>query len=161
MVRRVFLAGALAVNNKVTRIHLLIQSTGGFVGDGIGLYNYLRGLPIEFVTYNGGTVSSIAVMIYLAGKIRNASKTATFMLHRSTGGAAAPADRLKLVTKSLLIDDDRSDAILREHINLSAERWQEIERGELVLTAEESTQVGLAHAVKDFVVPPDRQLFNL
>src|SRR5262245_51143183 len=76
MVRRVFNGGAVAVNGGIRRVHLLVQSAGGFVGDGVVLYNYLRNLPVEFITYNAGSVLSIAVLVYLAGSLRKVSKTA-------------------------------------------------------------------------------------
>jgi ATP-dependent Clp protease protease subunit len=44
----------------------LVQSTGGFVGDGIAIYNYLRNVPIEIIAYNGGMVSSIAVLVFIS-----------------------------------------------------------------------------------------------
>jgi ATP-dependent Clp protease protease subunit len=163
MTRRVFSGGSVAINSGVKTLHLLIQSTGGFVGDGIGIYNYLRSLPIELVTYNGGSVSSIAVLVYLAGKIRKVSKTATFMIHKSTFtfGTPTTAERLKLATDGLLVEDSRSEAILREHVNLPPEKWEIHERGELTLSAEESVKFGLAHAVADFMLPPGNKLYNL
>ncbi len=155
MVRRVFQAGAIAVNARVQKLHLLIQSTGGFVGDGVALYNYLRNLPIEITTYNAGSVMSIAVLIYLAGKIRNISKAATFMVHKSvfTFSAPATAGLLQVTAEGLLTDDARSEAILREHMNLPLEKWRTHERGPLTLTAEESVQFGLAHAIADWAPP--------
>jgi ATP-dependent Clp protease protease subunit len=71
------------IQAKLSRIHLLIQSGGGIVGDGIAMYNVLSRLPIEVVTYNAGAAESIAVLPYLAGKTRRVSKNATFMIHRS------------------------------------------------------------------------------
>ena len=63
--QRVFQGFAMASNANVQQIHLLFQSTGGTVADGIALYNYLRTLPIELHLYNAGTVSSIAVIVVL------------------------------------------------------------------------------------------------
>lgn len=155
MVRRVFTAGSIAVNARVQKIHLLIQSTGGFVGDGIALYNYLRRLPMEITTYNAGNVMSIAVLVYLAGKKRNVSKAATFMIHRSTFTFSAPAtsELLKATAEGLVIDDARSEAILREYVNMPLEKWRAQERGQLTLAAEESVQFGLAHAIDDWAPP--------
>jgi ATP-dependent Clp protease protease subunit len=163
MTRRVFAGGSVAMNAGIKKLHLLIQSTGGFVGEGIGIYNYLRALPIELVTYNGGIVSSIAVLVYLAGKVRNVSKTATFMIHKSTYSFGTPttAERLKLATDGLLVEDARSEAILWQHVNLPSEKREIHERGDLTLTAEESVKFGLAHGIAGFAVPPGFNLFNL
>ena len=60
MVQRIFNGIAVAVNNRVDTIHMLLQSNGGLIGDGVGLYNYLRNVPITLIAYNGGTVASSA-----------------------------------------------------------------------------------------------------
>jgi ATP-dependent Clp protease, protease subunit len=163
MVRRVFNAGSIAMNARVRKLHLLIHSNGGFVGDGITLYNYLRGLPIEITTYNMGTVMSIAVLVYLAGKVRNVSNAATFMIHKSTFTFSAPAaaELLKQTAEGLMIDDARSEAILREHVNMPLKKWRAHERWPLTLTAEESVQFGLAHAIADWAPPAGASVSTL
>jgi ATP-dependent Clp protease protease subunit len=164
MVRRVFNAGSIAINAKVRKLHLLIQSTGGFIGDGIALHNYLKNIPVEITTYNMGSIMSIAVLVYLVGKVRNVSKTATFMVHKSTAALNMPAagpDFLKATAESLLIDDARSEAILREHVNLPLEKWRVQERGPLTITAEESVQFGLAHTITDWVLPSGTDLATI
>jgi Protease subunit of ATP-dependent Clp proteases len=58
------------LNAKFEKINILISSPGGSVFHGLSLYNYLKGLPIEIETYNFGSVDSIGVIIYCAGKKR-------------------------------------------------------------------------------------------
>src|SRR5471030_1644690 len=76
MVRRVFDAVADMTEDRVSTAHILIQSNGGYVSDGICLYNYLSKLPVKIITYNAGAVASIAVILFLAGGERYASDTA-------------------------------------------------------------------------------------
>lgn len=45
MVQKIFTQAANAVSNGVQTLHLMMQSTGGIINDGIALYNYLRTLP--------------------------------------------------------------------------------------------------------------------
>jgi ATP-dependent Clp protease protease subunit len=163
MTQRGFTNGAIAVNNGVKQLHLLIQSTGGTVGEGVGIYNYLRNLPLEVTTYNGGNVLSIAVIVYLAGKTRKTSETAAFMIHKSafTFNAPATAERLKIGAEGLVVEDARSEAVLRRHITLPDEKWRIHERGDLYLTAEEAVKFGLAHSVGDFAPPPGSKLFTI
>jgi len=163
MVQRVFANGAIAVNSGVKKMHLLIQSPGGTVGDGIAIYNYLRSLPIEIITYNGGSVMSIAVLVYLAGKVRKVSKAATFMIHRTafTFNTPATAEALKIRAEGLLIHDARSEAILRQHIEMPAEKWHIHERGDLTLSADDSVKFGIAHEFADFLPPAGNQIFNV
>ncbi len=163
MVQRVFGAFAIAVNEKVETVHLLVHSGGGLIGDGVGIYNYLRNLPLTLVTYNGGTVASIAILIYLAGKQRKASKTATFMLHRSHFTATAPAttDTLEAIANSLRIDDGRIEEILKEHVQLPPDQWKLHEKADLTVTANDALKYGMIHDISDFQVPPDSQLYNI
>ena len=65
----------------LTRLHLLISSPGGSVNDGVFLYNFLKGLPIEVITYNMGCVDSIGVVMFCAGNKRISAPHARFLLH--------------------------------------------------------------------------------
>ena len=65
----------------VDKLHLLLSTPGGSVAHGISIYNYLRGLPIEIITCNIGTVDSIGVIIYCAGEMRISVPNARFFLH--------------------------------------------------------------------------------
>lgn len=65
----------------VQRIHLLLNTPGGSVEQGIAVYNYLRGAPVEVVTHNFGTVDSIGIVIFCAGKKRLSVPHARFLLH--------------------------------------------------------------------------------
>ena len=71
-----------AIARQAKHIHLLFQSAGGYVGDGVFLYNLLRSIPIEITLYNAGQISSAGVVAYLGAKHRKTTRSATFMLHR-------------------------------------------------------------------------------
>jgi ATP-dependent Clp protease protease subunit len=163
MVQRIFNTFSLALNGGVKTVHLLIQSTGGFVGDGIAIYNYFRSLPINIVSYNCGSIFSIAVVVFLGAKERKAIETATFGIHKSHNPNAAPAtsENLRLVADALRIDDERTEKILRENITLSPEKWRMHERGDLSITANEAKEFGLIHEVGGFHVPPGNQICNI
>jgi len=68
-------------NQNLTRLHLLISTPGGSVHDGLSVYNFLKGLPIEVHTYNFGSVDSIGVVIFCAGSERYSVPNARFLLH--------------------------------------------------------------------------------
>ncbi len=69
------------IGSGVKRIHLLISSPGGSVFHGLSIYNYLKGAPIEVYTYNFGSVDSIGVIIFCAGKKRYSVPHARFLIH--------------------------------------------------------------------------------
>src|SRR5579863_2414686 len=72
------LAAALsnAVNNGCDEAHLCLSLLGGYVADGIYLYNHIRSLPVKVVAHNVGSVSSIAVTVFLAARERYCSSHA-------------------------------------------------------------------------------------
>jgi hypothetical protein len=41
----------IAMGGKVEHVHLLFQSAGGYVGDGVFLYNFFRSITIEVTLY--------------------------------------------------------------------------------------------------------------
>jgi ATP-dependent Clp protease protease subunit len=146
MVRRVFDAVADMTEDRITTAHILIQSNGGYVSDGICLYNYLSKLPIKIVTYNAGAVASIAVVLFMAGAERYASDTARFMVHKSHASAPHGA---------------RTEQILRQHVRLTEEHWRTHEYSDLHLTAAEGLKVGMINAVRDFVPPSGERVTNI
>jgi ATP-dependent Clp protease protease subunit len=161
-IHRLFTGLAVATTNKVQHVHLLFQSTGGTVADGVCLYNFLCNLPIKLSLYNVGTVASIAATAYLGAKIRKTAKSATFMLHKTIiSPQAATAQRLLAVTKNVILDDERTEAILREHLNLPDELWEIHESADLWMTAEEAVKYGLATEIGEFAPPFGSQIFNL
>src|ERR1700737_2724923 len=82
-VQRFFTSIAAGSANKIEHIHILFQSFGGAVADGICLYNFFRALPIDLTLYNGGNVSSAATIAFLGAKGRKVTANATFMIHRA------------------------------------------------------------------------------
>ncbi|MES2114239.1 MAG: ATP-dependent Clp protease proteolytic subunit [Pseudomonadota bacterium] len=163
MVRRVFDAVADMTEDRVGTAHILLQSNGGYVSDGICLYNYLSKLPIRFVTYNAGAVASIAVIVFLAGERRYASDTARFMVHKSHASAphGARPDALRIIVEGLQADDARTEQIIREHVRLTEEHWQIHAYSDLHLTASEALSVGLIDQVLDFAPPKGQRVTNI
>ncbi len=163
MVRRVFDAVSDMTEDKVGTAHILMQSNGGYVSDGICLYNFLGNLPFDIVTYNGGAVASIAVILFLAGKQRYASDTARFMVHKShaTASSGARPDALNIIVEGLRADDLRTEQILKQHVHLTEENWAVHASSDLHLTAQEALAVGLIDAIADFAPPKGKRLCNI
>ncbi len=150
------------MEKQFKHVHLLFQSSGGFVGDGICLYNFFRSLPIDLTIYNAGAVQSIAAIAYLGAKKRKTSKHGTFMIHR-TGSGSQPATRARLkgIEKSLALDDERMESILKEHITLADAEWNKFDLQELYFSAEEAKKIGFAYEIGEFSPPPGIQIYNI
>jgi ATP-dependent Clp protease protease subunit len=163
LMQRLFDRMSAAVSGGVRSLHLMVQSTGGIICNGIAMYNYLRNLPIELTFYNAGTVQSIAVIVFLAAKRRRASGTATFMIHKATfhPGMSATSAQLYAATRSLDVDDARIESILKAHIAMPDDKWSLHRMADLFITAQEAAEFGLIDEVHDFAPPSGAALINI
>ncbi len=163
MVHRVFEAVASMTEQGIETAHVLVQSNGGYVSDGLCLYNFLSNSPIEFVMYNGGAVASIAVILFLAGRRRYASETARFMVHKShaTASPGARPDALNIIVEGLRADDARTESILRKHIELTPEQWAIHQYSDLHLTSRDAKVAGMINDIADFAPPKGARLRNM
>jgi len=153
---------AIAMGGKVKHVHLLFQTAGGYIGDGVFLYNFFRTIPIELTLYNVGQISSIGVIAYLGAKNRKTSKSATFMLHRSTNSPQfASAANLQHVAESLILDDQRTEDIVRNHVNFPPELWEQIHHHDIYVSGEEAVKFGIAGNLAEFAPPAGTHVFNI
>lgn len=159
---RNLLANITTATVKNQNIHLLFQSSGGSVGDGVCLYSFFKSLPVGLTIYNVGSVCSIAVIAYLGAKRRVASPHAMFMIHRTTTKLTGqPLAVMKGVTKNLTLSDERCEAIMRESITLAGdERWSNLDYYDFFFSGKEAVDIGLAHEIGDFSPPPRSQVFH-
>lgn len=163
MIQKVCQLFSQLINDRVKTVHLLLHSGGGFVSDGIFLYNYLSSCPINVIAYNAGNVSSMAVIVFLAAKRRVAADNATFMIHKThaSPNPGATAAMLKEIADSLDIDNARTEAILHKHLTLPKGKWVLHKHGNLTITAQESMKFALVHEIAQFAPPPNGSLFNI
>ena len=163
MVHRVFEAVGHMTEDGIETAHVLVQSNGGYVSDGLCLYNFLSKSPIEFVMYNGGAVASIAVIMYLSGSRRYASETARFMVHKShaTASPGSRPDALNIIVEGLRADDARTESILRRHVELTPEQWAIHQYSDLHLNSRDAKTAGMISEVADFTPPKGTHLRNI
>jgi ATP-dependent Clp protease protease subunit len=144
------------------RVHIAFHSNGGGIGEGISLYNLFRALPFELILYNVGTVSSIAVIVFLGAKIRKVSARGAFMIHKTqTTPQAAITPTMKSLTEAAILADNRTEAILRQHIKMPDNRWAHFDHNDLWFSADEAVKFGIAQEIAEFAPPPGTQLFAI
>jgi ATP-dependent Clp protease, protease subunit len=149
-------------NMRHQHVHVLFQTAGGFVSDGVFLYNFFRAMSVELSLYNAGQVSSAGVIAYLGASHRITNAGATFMVHRSSNSAtAAGSAKLQNIAKSLVLDDERTETILKAHVALPQELWTEMQYHNVFLSANDAVQFGMADGIGDFSPPKGFQVFNV
>jgi ATP-dependent Clp protease protease subunit len=124
--------------------------------------NYFRTFPLPVTIYNAGGISSAAVLAYLGAPQRLANPSASFMVHRSHATfQAANADVIQARIQSLIMDDERTENILRQHLKLPSDKWEVHEHHDLWLTAGEAVEYGLATHLGDFAPPRGAKVYNV
>jgi ATP-dependent Clp protease, protease subunit len=161
-VQRIANAVTIATNSGVEWVHLLFQTSGGMVGDGICVYNIFRAAPMTIKLYNAGSIASVGVIAYLGASERNTSANATFMIHKTFfSPIGATSDRLQAAANAAILDDQRVESILHKHISLTEESWGTHKVADLWLSADEALKVGLATKIEEFSPPKGQTLFYL
>jgi len=152
-----------AVNNGFGEVQLCFSSLGGFVADGIYLYNHIRSLPVKIVGYNVGSVSSIAVAVFLAAEERYCSSHAMFMIHPTVipSQEGMGADRLQSALDAALADDTRTENILRERAVIPDRLLTERRTRDVHINPEKAAEYGIVHGVREFVLPRGHQMIQI
>jgi ATP-dependent Clp protease protease subunit len=84
------------------------------------------------------------------------------MIHKSHNSPQfATATKLERVARSLVLDDQRSEEIWRENIQMPEELWTELDHHDLYLTGEEAVKYGLATELGDFAPPAGTQVYRV
>jgi ATP-dependent Clp protease protease subunit len=162
-VGRIAAALNTAVNNACDEAQLSFSSLGGYVSDGIYLYNHIRSLPLNVVIHNTGSVSSIAVAVFVAAHERYCSPHAMFMIHPTVmpSQEGMTSERLQSSLNAALADDTRTENILRERAAVPEEILVARRFKDVYISPKEAMIYGLVHAVKDFTLPKGHQISQI
>lgn len=152
-----------AVNNGYEEVYLCFSSMGGFVADGIYLYNHLRGLPIHVVAHNVGSVNSVAVAAFVGADERYCSAHSMVLIHPTTivSSEGMAAERLQSALDAALADDERTESILRERTSLPDELLHARRRKDVHITPERALEHGLVHGIQEFTLPKGNEIIQV
>src|SRR5437764_3023729 len=108
-------------------VHLYINSPGGSVTAGMGIYDTMRYITCDVATYVIGMAASMAATLLAAGTKgkRNALPHSEVMIHQVLGGARGPATDIQIRTKHLLRTKNIMNQILAR---LTGQPLERIER---------------------------------
>ena len=129
-------------------ITLYLNSPGGEVTSGLGLYNLIRMMKSPVHTVCIGLAASMASILFLAGKRRSMFPGTKLMIHDPSFGGASLAGRkpneIQKPLEDLLATRDVLTSIIAERTGLSPEKVQEMTAFDTFLTAEKSLELGFA-----------------
>lgn len=150
------------INEKITRLHLMLSSPGGSVFHGLSVYNFLKGAPIEVYTYNFGIVDSIGVVIFCSGSKRFSVPHARFLIHgvqaNFIGNQALDEKDLEERLKGLQIDYKNIARVIADTAQKPTDKVLEDMNNRTTLSPQEAKDYGLVHEIKSSLFPIDADL---
>lgn len=130
-------------------INLYINSPGGSVTAGLGIYDTIRFLKCDVATYCVGQAASMGAFLLCAGAEgkRHALPNARIMIHQPWGGFQGQATDIDIHAKEILRLKERLNHLMAEHCKRDiAEVTRDTERDNF-LSAEQAKAYGLVDHV--------------
>lgn len=129
-------------------IHLHIDSLGGSVPEGWGMYNALLEHPAKIVTYADGFVASAALYPFLAGDDRIANSVSAFYLHEASTYAGGYADDLRKAADQVEFLTDVGINAFVDRTGQTKEAIAQLMKNETWLSADRALELGIATAIQ-------------
>lgn len=137
------------LDKGITEITVRINSPGGDVFDGVGIYNLLKEHKAKIITRVDGYAASIASIIMLAGEERIMGSGTMYMIHKPWTWAQGNSDDLDHKVNLLLKIEDQMVSIYKKHTTLSREQISEKLRAETWMTDTEALDYGFATSIDE------------
>ena len=130
-------------------IHIYINSPGGSVYAGLGIYDIMQFIKCDVSTYCIGMAASMGALLLTAGAAgkRFSLPHSRIMIHQPLGGAKGQASDIEIQAKEILFLKDRLNAILAHHSGKSIEQVKKDTDRDNYLSAEEAIAYGLIDKV--------------
>lgn len=136
-------------------IDVLINSRGGSVSDGWGIYDVLRSSGKKITATVEGVCASMASVVYMAApkEARFAEPHSMFCIHEPRIPAYgidrdATADELSRIAEELRIENRKFIDLYAERTGAEAERIESLMKEDKEITAEEAKEYGIVGVIK-------------
>lgn len=141
----------LANEDKKADIHLYINSPGGSVYSGMGIYDTMQFIPCPVATYVIGAAASMAAVLSAAGAKgkRFVLPHSRIMIHQPLGAARGPATDIKIELDEMMRTQKQLYQVLANHTGKDLEQiTRDCDRNNW-MDAEQSVAYGLADKILD------------
>jgi ATP-dependent Clp protease protease subunit len=146
----------LANEDPKSDVHLYINSPGGSVYSGMGIYDTMQYIPCAVNTYVIGAAASMAAVLFAAGAPgkRYVLPHSRVMIHQPLGGARGPATDIKIELEEMMRTQVQLYKVLAKHTGKSVEQiTTDCDRNNW-MDAAESVSYGLADKVMESMPTP-------
>ena len=130
-------------------ISMYINSPGGSVTAGLGIYDTMQFLKCDVATYCVGQAASMGAVLLAAGAAgkRYALPNARIMIHQPWGGAQGQAADIEIQAKEILRLKKRLNEILSSHTGKTMKALEKDADRDFFMSAEEAKAYGLVDEV--------------
>ncbi|MEC7985522.1 MAG: ATP-dependent Clp endopeptidase proteolytic subunit ClpP [Myxococcota bacterium] len=137
-------------------IYLYINSPGGVVTAGMGIYDTMQYLKSDVVTICVGQAASMGALLLASGTAgkRSCLPNSRVMIHQPSGGARGQVTDIQIAAKESARIKDMTAKVLAKHTGKSMEQVHIDTERDNFMTAEESVEYGLVDRV---IYPEDKK----
>ncbi len=139
----------LQKENKSQEISLYINSPGGYVSDGMAIYDTMQFIKCDIATYCIGQAMSMGALLLAAGtkEKRFILPHGRVMLHQPSGGADGTAADIERHAEEIVKLRQEMNEIFAQHTGQPVERIEEDSDRDFYLSATEAKEYGLVDEV--------------
>ncbi len=139
----------LESTDRTRDIQLYINSPGGAVYAGLGLYDTMQFVSPDIATICTGMAASMAAVLMAAGAAgkRSALKHARIMMHQPSGGAQGQASDVEITVNEVRKVKHELYEILSNHTGQTIEKVTKDSNRDFWMTADEAKNYGLIDEV--------------
>lgn len=130
-------------------VHLYINSPGGSVYAGLGIYDVMQYIKPDVCTYCIGMAASMGALLLTAGSHgkRFSLPHSRIMIHQPLGGAKGQASDIEIQAREILYLRERLNQILAQHSGRNVEQIAKDTDRDNYLSAKEAVEYGLIDKV--------------
>ena len=130
-------------------IHMYINSPGGSVSAGLGIYDTMQFITCPVATYCVGMAASMGAVLLTAGAKgkRFALPNARIMIHQPLAGMEGTSTDIQIHVKEFLKNKKRLNEILVKHTGRTLDEIEKDTDRDNFMSAEEARDYGLIDAV--------------
>jgi ATP-dependent Clp protease protease subunit len=146
----------LAFDDPKNDINLYINSPGGSVTAGMGIYDTMQFVPCAVSTYCIGQAASMGAMLLTAGTKgkRFCLPNARVMIHQPLAGTEGTTTEIMIHAKEFLRTKKSLNELLAKHTGQSIERIEKETDRDNFLSAQEAVDFGLVDHVMERIPIP-------
>jgi len=130
-------------------ISIYINSPGGYVHSGLGIYDTIQFISSKVSTICTGMAASMAAVLLVAGEKgkRHALKHSRVMIHQPLGGAQGQASDIEIAAREILKTKKELYTIISEHSGQAYEKVLQDGDRDFWMNAEEALEYGMIDSI--------------